>query len=151
MVVFCWIGFWMLVLVLVGVQRQLQTMLLLTVYSARREQRRRVRCRFLADTNAMIYFATFFASVSICPPYQPNRFACSFCRCVRTCIRFHPNANYVVTGSMDKTVRVWDAQTGNCVRLLAGHSGNVTCVAVSPSGRQVCRRSKTRLDGYVEH
>lgn len=54
------------------------------------------------------------------------------------CVRFHPNANYVVTGSMDKTVRVWDVQTGNCVRLLAGHSGNVTCVAVSPSGRQVC-------------
>ncbi|CAN0297491.1 unnamed protein product, partial [Ectocarpus fasciculatus] len=50
---------------------------------------------------------------------------------------FHPNANYVVTGSMDKTVRVWDVQTGDCVRLLAGHSGSVTCVAVSPSGRLV--------------
>lgn len=54
------------------------------------------------------------------------------------CVRFHPNANYVVTGSMDKTVRVWDVQTGNCVRLLAGHAGGVTCVAVSPSGRLVC-------------
>ena len=72
-----------------------------------------------------------------------SRLVCVRC-CMRTCacIRFHPNANYVVTGSMDKTVRVWDVQTGNCVRLLAGHSGNVTCVAVSPSGRQVRWRRK---------
>ena len=35
---------------------------------------------------------------------------------------------FVVSGSQDGTVRVWDATTGGCVRLLAGHAGVVNGV-----------------------
>lgn len=38
-----------------------------------------------------------------------------------TCTRFHPNSNYVATGSADRTVRLWDVLNGNCVRILTGH------------------------------
>ena len=38
----------------------------------------------------------------------------------------------VVSGSDDKTVRVWDAATGKEVQKLEGHSGYVTSVAFSP-------------------
>ena len=38
-----------------------------------------------------------------------------------TCTRFHPNSNYVATGSSDRTIRLWDVLTGNCVRILTGH------------------------------
>lgn len=86
------------------------------------------------DVSGVVMLASTDAALPINRSTQPP----CFLRCFVCVIRFHPNANYVVTGSMDKTVRVWDVQTGNCVRLLAGHSGNVTCVAVSPSGRQVC-------------
>lgn len=38
-----------------------------------------------------------------------------------TCTRFHPNSNYLATGSADRTVRLWDVLNGNCVRILTGH------------------------------
>lgn len=34
--------------------------------------------------------------------------------------RCHPNGNYVVTGSTDKTCRLWDINSGGCVRLFTG-------------------------------
>jgi WD40 repeat protein len=40
----------------------------------------------------------------------------------------------VVSGSRDKTVRVWDAVTGKEVQKLEGHSGTVYSVAFSPVG-----------------
>lgn len=53
------------------------------------------------------------------------------------CINWHPNCNYVLTGSDDKTVRMWDVQSGQCVRLLSGSAGGVHKIEVSPSGQYV--------------
>ena len=36
-------------------------------------------------------------------------------------IQFHPNSNYIATGSTDRTVRLWDISNGNCVRVMTGH------------------------------
>jgi WD40 repeat protein len=40
-----------------------------------------------------------------------------------------------VSGSVDKTVRVWDLTTGGCTRVLEGHTMKVTSVALDASGR----------------
>lgn len=40
----------------------------------------------------------------------------------------------LVSGSRDKTVRVWDVLGGTCVRVLGGHSNWVTCLAVVGGG-----------------
>jgi GTPase SAR1 family protein len=40
-----------------------------------------------------------------------------------------------VSGSHDKTVRVWDLESGKCVSTLEGHSDIVIGVAVTPDGR----------------
>ena len=53
-----------------------------------------------------------------------------------TCCRWHDNASLFVTGSDDKTVRMWDIRTGNCVRLFQGIS-NISSVACSPQGEMV--------------
>ena len=53
------------------------------------------------------------------------------------CVTFHPNCNYIMTGSDDKTVRMWDVQSGNCVRLLSGCGAGVNKLEVSPSGQYV--------------
>jgi len=36
-------------------------------------------------------------------------------------VSFHPNCNYVATGSCDRTCRLWDITMGECVRLFKGH------------------------------
>jgi len=40
----------------------------------------------------------------------------------------------VVSGSRDHTLRVWDADRGECVAVLEGHSRSVTCVCVVEVG-----------------
>ncbi|MFN6175164.1 MAG: WD40 repeat domain-containing protein, partial [Dolichospermum sp.] len=40
----------------------------------------------------------------------------------------------LASGSGDKTVKLWDVQTGDCVRTLQGHSSWVMSVAWSPDG-----------------
>jgi WD40 repeat protein len=42
-----------------------------------------------------------------------------------------------VSGSHDKTVRLWDAATGATLQTLEGQSGPVGSVAFSPDGKQV--------------
>ena len=43
----------------------------------------------------------------------------------------------VVSGSYDKTVRIWDAVTGNSIATLEGHTNPVTSVAFSMDGMRV--------------
>ena len=40
------------------------------------------------------------------------------------------DAHHIVSGSRDKTVKVWDLETGTLVRTLTGHEGEVTSVAL---------------------
>jgi WD40 repeat protein len=45
-----------------------------------------------------------------------------------TSIAFHPKGDFMVTGSKDCIVRVFDAITGKCCQKLAGHTGAVVRV-----------------------
>ena len=38
-----------------------------------------------------------------------------------------PDGRRVVSASDDKTLKVWDVATGECVATLEGHSGSVRC------------------------
>merc|ERR1712048_657844 len=40
----------------------------------------------------------------------------------------------LATGSQDKTIRLWRWRTGDCVKILRGHSNDVTCMAVLANG-----------------
>ena len=42
-----------------------------------------------------------------------------------------------MTGGDDKTVRVWDLESGMCLRTLEGHRDWVSRVSVTPDGRRV--------------
>ena len=39
-----------------------------------------------------------------------------------TSVSFSPGGSRIVSGSQDKTVRVWDAVTGEVINTLTGHS-----------------------------
>ena len=63
-------------------------------------------------------------------------------RAVR-CVRYSPNGCYIISGSEDMTIRMWDAVTGSAVgKPLEGHTGWVTCVAYSPDGRYIISGSE---------
>jgi hypothetical protein len=48
-----------------------------------------------------------------------------------------PDGSRIVTGSSDKTARVWDAHTGAELLQLTGHDGFVFGVAVTPDGSRI--------------
>jgi WD40 repeat protein len=52
-------------------------------------------------------------------------------------VAFSPDGRYVLTGSADKTAKLWDAATGAEVRTFSGHTDSVTSVAFSPDGKYV--------------
>ena len=58
-----------------------------------------------------------------------------------TSVAYSPNGKHVVSGSYDKTARVWDADTGQCVSTLSGHTESVYSVAYSPDGRNIVSAS----------
>jgi WD40 repeat protein len=50
---------------------------------------------------------------------------------------FGPDGARVVTGSADKTARLWDAQTGAALAVLEGHTYTIYSAAFSPDGARV--------------
>jgi WD40 repeat protein len=58
---------------------------------------------------------------------------------------------YLVTGSLDKTARVWDLQSGELQRVLRppigeGNEGNIEAVAISPNGETIAAGGWTGYD-----
>ena len=45
------------------------------------------------------------------------------------------DGRHAVSGSYDKTLRVWDLETGQTIRTLEGHTGRVTSLALTADGR----------------
>lgn len=51
-----------------------------------------------------------------------------------TAIRFNPNGNYIVTSSLDKTIKVWDIGKQRLVATLLGHQEEVIKIDQSYQG-----------------
>ena len=49
-------------------------------------------------------------------------------------VAFSPDGRLLASAGDDKTVRLWNPQTGNIVRTLSGHESRVTSLAFSPDG-----------------
>ncbi|KAG8742417.1 POC1 centriolar protein A [Ceratobasidium sp. 414] len=57
-------------------------------------------------------------------------------------VAYSPDGAYIVSGSSDSTIRIWDAHTGQPVgRPLKGHTHPVTSVAYSPDGARIVSSS----------
>ncbi len=57
-------------------------------------------------------------------------------------VAFSPNGQHIISGSSDRTIRIWDAKTGATVGdPLEGHTGQVVCVTCSPNGQYIISAS----------
>lgn len=52
-----------------------------------------------------------------------------------TSVTFSPDGRYALSGSADKTLRLWDVASGREIRRFEGHTGSVESVTFSPDGR----------------
>ena len=50
---------------------------------------------------------------------------------VASCVEFSSDGTLLISGSHDKTVKLWDIQTGGVVRTFSGHTDLVQCVSIS--------------------
>ena len=62
-------------------------------------------------------------------------------------VAFSPTEHVIATGSSDKTVKLWDAKTGEQLSSLQGHTNWVNSVTYSPDGGQIATGS---ADGTVK-
>ena len=55
-----------------------------------------------------------------------------------TSVAYSPDGSHIVSGSRDKTIRVWNPTTGQCTAgPFQGHTATVTSVAYSPDGSHI--------------
>lgn len=54
-----------------------------------------------------------------------------------TCIAFNPANNNMAYSSHDRTIRIWDMNTGNFIATLKAHENSVLKIAFSPNGNEL--------------
>ena len=61
-----------------------------------------------------------------------------------TSVAISPDGRYALSGSRDKTLRLWEVATGKEIRQFTGHTGGVWSVAFSPDGRYALSGSEDK-------
>lgn len=50
-------------------------------------------------------------------------------------VAFSPGGKTLASGSKDRSIKLWDAQSGKLLRTLTGHTGRVESLAFAPDGK----------------
>jgi len=58
-------------------------------------------------------------------------------------LTYSPNGRHIISGSFDKTIRIWDAETGAAVgKPLEGQPSSVLSIAYPPNGQHIVSGSR---------
>ena len=58
--------------------------------------------------------------------------------------KFHKGC--IISGSCDRTTRIWDAESGEVHRVLRGHGGEVSCLSIADDAPTLCSGA---IDGSI--
>lgn len=61
-----------------------------------------------------------------------------------TTIAISKDCKRLVSGSEDKTIKIWNLQTGHLVKTLEGHIGKINCLAISPDNHIIASASNDK-------
>ena len=59
----------------------------------------------------------------------------------------NPYGDKIITGSFDKTCKLWSAETGVLFHTFRGHATEIVCLAFNPQGDEITKPST--YNGYV--
>lgn len=55
---------------------------------------------------------------------------------------FSPDMKHIISASKDSTIRIWDVNTGKCLKTIKDHSGRVSSAAYSPDMKSIVSTSR---------
>ena len=62
-------------------------------------------------------------------------------------VAYSPDGKRIISGSRDQTIKIWDTNTGECLKTLGEHSNSVNSVVFSPNGTKIVSGS---ADGTIK-
>ncbi|MBV6626977.1 MAG: serine/threonine protein kinase [Rivularia sp. (in: Bacteria)] len=63
------------------------------------------------------------------------------------CLSFSPDGQIIVSAGSDKTIKLWNANTGNIICILKGHKESVNSLAISSNGKFIASGSNDKTVG----
>jgi WD domain, G-beta repeat/NB-ARC domain len=63
---------------------------------------------------------------------------------MQPCVALSSDGRFAVSAAFANELKIWELQSGNCLRILKGHSGTVTAIAISRNGRMAVSASSDR-------
>jgi WD40 repeat protein len=61
-----------------------------------------------------------------------------------TCVSMTHDGKLCVSGSKDKSLRVWNLENGKCIKVLRGHKGEISSLSITPDGKRAVSGSLDR-------
>jgi len=59
-----------------------------------------------------------------------------------TCLCLNMSSDLLVSGSSDKTIKIWDLKSGKCVDSISGHEGTLWSLAFCNNGKHLVSSSE---------